>query len=848
MSEMEKAYEPQKYEPAIYKMWEESGAFQPSDDPTAEPFTVLMPPPNANADLHLGHSLSTTLQDIMTRFARMNGKAALFVPGADHAGFETQVVFERQLQAQGKSRFDYERGELYQMIMDFVLSNKGNMEDQQRRIGASVDWTRNTFTLDPHVIKQANQTFKKLHDDDLLYRGKRIVNYCTFHGTSFSDLEVEHKEERSKLWQFRYPVVGSDESISIATTRPETVLGDVAVAVHPDDERYQHLVGKLVQLPLVGRQIPVVADTAVDPQFGTGAVKITPAHDATDFEIGERHNLPAIEVIGKDGLMSDAVPEKYRGLTASKARDLVVAHLTAGGFHVKTEDYTHSVGHCYKCGTVIQPLILDQWLIRVKTLAARAIQAIEDDRIRVVPANKKAALIQWYQNLRDWNISRQIVWGIPIPAFIAQDGSIIVDPGELSDQIERDGKVYHRDPDTFDTWFSSGQWPEVTLQYPNSADFRRFYPTSVMETGADILYWWVSRMIMLGLYLTDEVPFKVVYLHGLITDMETGKKMSKSKGNVLAPAPLLDRYGADALRMGVVANRSAALNQGFSEKRVETYRNFANKLWNVSRYILSKVDEYPGAPFPITAADKWILTQFSRENERITQAIQEYRFSEAQEHLYRLLWDDLADWYIEASKIESNNSVLIYTLETILRLTHPFAPFVTEAIWQKMTWHKQNLISESWPAKGERYNQEQVEFTAIMALVSHIRTISKEMGLQQPVVVVKEDLSKTECAMVSALARLSDLKIGESQGMLLPLTEFTAWIEVGDSQLQHYRDDLIKRRDEAAAYTARLKKQLDNQQYIESAPAHLVQQTRDRQTETNLLLSQLDEQLKTIKK
>jgi valyl-tRNA synthetase len=845
MSEMEKAYEPRKHEQRIYKLWEDSGAFSPTDDPKAKPFTVLMPPPNANADLHLGHSLSTTLQDIMIRFARMNGQAALFVPGADHAGFETQVVFERHLQAKGKSRFDFPRAELYQMIWDFVQANKGNMEDQQRRIGASVDWSRNTFTLDPHVVKTAHHTFKKLWDDDLLYRGKRIVNYCTFHGTSFSDLEVEYREEKSHLWEFRYPVIDGGEFITIATTRPETMLGDTAVAVHPDDERYQHLIGKLLKLPLSGREIPVIADEAVDPEFGTGAVKVTPAHDPTDFEIGERHNLPAIEVIGKDGKMTEAVPEPYRGLEFMEARKQVVADLTDESMHVKTSDYTHMVGHCYKCGNIIQPLIMDQWLIRVKPLAQRAIAALENNEIKIVPASKKAVLIQWYENLRDWNISRQIVWGIPIPAFIADDGDIVVETDVPEDTVQKGGKAYHRDPDTFDTWFSSGQWPEVTLKYPDNPDFKRFYPTAVMETGADILFWWVSRMIMFGLYLTDQVPFKAVYLHGLITDTETGKKMSKSKGNVLAPSPLIEQYGADALRMGLISNRSAGLNQSFSEKRVEAYRNFANKLWNVSRFILSQVEEHPGAPYPITNADKWMLTRLNQATATITEALQEYRFSEALERVYSLLWDDLADWYVEISKLEPNPSVLVYALETVLRLAHPFAPFVTEAIWQNMPWQSQNLIVSNWAQPGEKYGQESAYFAKIKALVSQIRATSAALGVK-PEIVVQEDLPQTERKLILGLTKAKSLRSGRGSGLRLPITEFTAWLEVGEETVAKYRRDLEKRQAEATNYLERLDKQLKNRAYLESAPAHLVEQTRNRQSETKLLLSQLDEQLKTI--
>ena len=845
MREMEKAYEPHKYEHDIYQKWEESSAFKPTDDPNKEPFTILMPPPNANADLHIGHTLSTALQDLMTRYARMQGKAALFLPGADHAGFETQVMFERHLEKEGKSRFDYSREELYQQIWDFVQSNKGRMEDQQRRIGASVDWSRNTFTLDPHVVRTAHETFKKLWEDDLVYRGKRIVNYCTFHGTAFSDLEVEYKEVQGHLWHIRYPIEDTGDHIVIATTRPETMLGDTAVAVHPNDERYTRFIGKLVSLPIAGRSIPIVADEGVNPEFGTGAVKVTPAHDPLDFEISERHNLPQIEVINKQGKMSDSAPENYRGLDFKAARKKVLDELDQGGFLVKTEDYTHSVGHCYKCGNVIQPLVMDQWLIRVQPLAQRAIQALEENQIEIYPSSKKAVLIQWYENLRDWNVSRQIVWGIPIPAFISDDGDAIIDIDANDDQIERDGKTYYKDPDTFDTWFSSGQWPEVTLKYPDSEDFKRFYPTSVMETGADILFWWVSRMIMLGLYLTDEVPFKTVYLHGLIT---VGKqKMSKSKGNSLTPTPLHEKYGADALRMGLIANRSAGQNQSFSEKRVETYRNFCNKLWNVSRYSLGKIEDFDGKFEIKSSADAWIIDQIDQKTIQITAALDSYRFSEAQELLYSLLWDDFADWYVEASKYSPNEGVLAYGLETILKLSHPFAPFVSEAIWQFLPWQSGNLIVEPWP-KATTGTGNDNAFTNIMALVSQIRTISAELSLQKPSIHISSGIEEGEWGIVKGLARTGEIKAEKpTTGIRIQSTSFEAWVEAEQGTVEKYIDLIHKRFDEANAYLQRLEKQLDNKSYVESAPAELVEETRNRQADTKLLVSQLDEQLKSIK-
>ena len=783
---MEKAYQPSKYEAEIYRKWEESGAFKPIDDPKAEPFSILMPPPNANADLHIGHTLTTALEDIMVRYARMQGKAALFLPGADHAGFETQVVYERKLEADGKSRFDFSREDLYQQIWDYVQSNKTKMEDQQRRIGASVDWSRNTFTLDPHVVKQVYKTFQQMHDDGLLYRGQRIVNYCTKHGTSFSELEVEYKEEPGKIWDIRYPLTDmEDEFIVVATTRPETMLGDSAIAVHPDDKRYAHLIGKTATLPLMAREIPIVADELVDPAFGTGAVKVTPAHDPNDFEIGQRHNLPRYQVIAFDGLMQD-VPEQFLGLDVESARKAVIDELTKLNLLGDIKDHEHSVGHCYKCGTAIQPLVMDQWLVRMKPLAERAIAALEAGEIKVVPHRMLKVLFQWLENIRDWNISRQIVWGIPIPAFIAEDGDTIVDIEETSDQIERNGKVYTKDTDTFDTWFSSGQWPFTTLHYPDGDDFKRFYPTSVMETAGEIIFFWVARMIMLGLYITDEVPFKAVYLHGLVLDAH-GKKMSKSRGNVIAPMVLLDKYGADATRLGLVVGRSAGLNQGFDEKRVEGYRNFCNKLWNVARFSLMKLDEdYRPSEITLSSpADHWIANETNTAIAQISEALDTYRFSEAIELTYHFIWHTVADTYIEQTKNELNAPLLACLLETCLRLIHPAAPFVSEAIWQQLPWTDSQLISEHWPnsfndvdlTEAKKFESEILAIKTRDDSAKQLAAAKRELDDKQRFVQILESKLANKAFVEKAPKELVDAEKAKLKNVTMELKELQKSID-----------------------------------------------------------------------
>ncbi len=790
---LDPAYEPSKYEGDIYKLWEKSGAFKPSEK--GEPYSILMPPPNANDDLHLGHTLTTTIEDILIRYNRMQGKSALFLPGADHAGFETQVVFERKLAEKGKSRFDFSREELYKMIWDYVQENKGKMEEQQKRIGASADWSRNTFTLDPHVIERTYQTFKQLHQDGLLYRGPRIVNFCTFHGTSFSELEVEYKTEKSKLYYINYLVDGISDHITVATTRPETLLGDTAIAVHPDDKRYKKLIGKLASVPLTDRAVPIVGDEGVESDFGTGAVKVTPAHDALDFEIGERHNLPQISVIGRDGKITDEAPKAYRGLTVKQARKRVVVDLEKGSFLEKVEAYTNSVGHCYKCGTVIEPLIIDQWLVKMKPLAAKAIEALEKGEIEIVPARMKKVLFQWLENIRDWNISRQIVWGIPIPAYISDSGKVMIDWKSGTKTIKGHGHViYHKDPDTFDTWFSSGQWPISTLHYPDGADFKKFYPTSVMETAGEIIFFWVARMIMLGLYVTGEVPFKTVYLHGLVTN-EEGKKMSKSKGTGLNPMPLLEKYGADALRMGIIANRSAAQNQAFSEKRVEGYRNFVNKLWNASRFVIDKAEgvKWPimKPPTPKSLADKWILSKLAEGSGAVKKNLDKYRFAEALEVLYHMVWDDFADVYIEASKKELNPELLGFCLQIILKLAHPFAPFVTEAIWQKLPGNDLVLINAPWPAIPRGFFGEDIE-------------------------AGKREFTKT-----------LKPKVADPRKLIEKLT---------------------KERAGKVKFIRELEKRLANKGFINSAPKTAVKQTKDRLSAEKTLLKELDEQIKALAK
>lgn len=830
-----KAYDAKQYEKDIYALWEKSGAFEPQQRGSGKYFSMVLPLPNANGDLHVGHGLMFGLQDIITRYHRMKGDETLWVPGTDHAGFETQVVFEKRLAKEGKSRFDFTRDELYKQIWDFVEENKHKYEQQFRRLGASLAWSRYTYSLDEKVIKRAYATFKKMWDEGLIYRGERLVNFCTFHGTSFADIEVEYKEVQGHLWHIRYPLTDGSGEVIIATTRPETMLGDVAVAVHPDDPRYKQLVGKTLKLPLTNREIPVIADKFVDQQFGSGAVKITPAHDPNDYEAAQRHDLPMITVIDHEGKMSPEVPKAYQGLTVAAARQKVVEDLDKQHLIVKVDDHTHSVGHCYKCGTVIQPLLREQWFIDMQPLAKEAIKALRAGKIAFHPASKRDQLIRYLEGLKDWNISRQIAWGIPIPAFQSREDpkDWIFDERVDQESIKVKGKTYRRDPDVFDTWFSSSSWPYATLDYPDGADFKKFYPNSLMETGGEILYPWVSRMIMLGLYVTGEIPFKDVYIHGYVLAAD-GAKMSKSIGNVIDPMATIDKYGADALRMGLVAGRTAAVNRPYDETKTVAGRNFANKLWNVARFIEDKVgDSYKRTDKARakTPADHWMLTQLQQSTDKVTADLDDYRFAEAYDEVYRLLWDNFADWYLEASKSEVNLEVLAYCLENILKLTHPFAPFVTETIWQTLKWEDDSLLAvAAWPEVSGGNKGQAAIFEEIKRLITEIRTIRSLLHLPTLSLYYSDAPFLNEHAdLIKRLAKLGDVReVKAGHGLHLTQTDYNCWLDIDNETARRYLGELDQQRAEQEQLIKQLEGRLANKGYVKNAPSQLVEETKQQ--------------------
>lgn len=682
-----KPYDHAATEDAIYKMWEESGFFNPdvcvekgATAQNAEPFCIIMPPPNANGSLHAGHALFVTLQDIMVRFARMRGKRTLWLPGADHAGFETQVVYERVLEKEGRSRFTTPPEQLYKEILDFTLGNKKFMEGQLRALGASCDWGRELFTLDGSVVKTVYETFKKLHDDGLLYRGSRIVNWCPKHQTSLSNLETERETRTSPFYYLKYG------PFTIGTVRPETKFGDKYVVMHPDDTRYaQYKEGDTLELEWINGPIvaTVIKDAASDPAVGSGVMTITPWHSGVDFEIAQRHNLAGEQIIDWHGKLLPVAGE-FAGMTIKDARAKIVEKMQAKGLVEKIDEtYQNEVPVCYKCGREIEPQVRPQWFINMQPLAKRAIEAVQDGRVTFVTEQHEKIFMHWLENTQDWNISRQIVWGIPIPAWSKGDDWKI--------QEESPGEGWVRDPDTFDTWFSSGQWPMIALGFPDSDDFKTFYPTSVMETGADILFFWVARMLMLGLYRTGEVPFKKVYLHGLVRDAK-GQKMSKSRGNVISPLDVSSEYGTDALRMGLVVGNTPGTDLNLDPHKINAYKKFANKLWNIARFVLAQEQ--------VGDLQQELKDEFDALAADVTKDIEHYRIYMAAEKLYHYVWSRFASEILEESKDKPEYAAtLYYILRNSLKLLHPFMPFVTEEIWQSLPGTNQLLLVEPWPKK-----------------------------------------------------------------------------------------------------------------------------------------------------
>ncbi len=867
-----KAYNPAAVEEELYRFWEAAGFFTPAIDPAKPPFTIIMPPPNVSGDLHLGSVLFVTLEDILTRWHRMRQEPTLWLPGQDHAAIATQNVVERELSQEGKSRHDIGREAFARRAREWMETYRGNIRDQLKRLGASCDWTRECFTLDASPAKAVRTTFVNLYNEGLIYRGERIINWCPRCQTAISDLEVEHHEAQDHLWYVRYPLLDdagnpSGEYITIATTRPETIVADVAVAVNPDDERYKNVVGRTALLPVMNRRIPVIADEAVDPSFGTGALKITPGHDPVDFEVGQRHNLEAISAINLDATMSDAAGP-YKGMDRFDCRQAIEADLEKGGFLVKVEPYTHSVGHCQRCHTLVEPIISKQWFLRMDPLAKPAVDVVNVGRIRFVPERFKKIYLNWMENIRDWCISRQLWLGHPIPVWYCHDCEgltvTVLDPDVCQHCGSRN---IERDPDVLDTWFSSALWTHSTLGWPDATeDLKYFYPTSVMETGYDIIFFWVARMIMMGLYNMKEVPFHTVYLHGLVRD-ERGEKISKSKittkHHIPSPLEAIETYGADALRYALATGGTPGNDMRISEQRLEAGRNFANKLWNACRFVIGRLEghkvERPSieARESMALEDRWIMSRLNGVVDSVDRLLTDFQLGEAGRQAHDFLWGEYCDWYLEMAKVrlqrgdDSPLPVLAHVLDQSLRLLHLFMPFVTEAAWRALSPHladrdAEALIVAPFPKVDARWldTESEAKVEAVVDAIRAIRNIRAEKGVEPARFVeayvvgegdVQDALEASREAMES-LARTRPLRIvgtpaeAPSEGVVTAVLHDAQVVlpMSGLFDVEAERQRLNKQLSESEAEVERLRTRLSNEQFTTRAPEPVVAREREK--------------------
>lgn len=821
--ELAKAYEPKEVEDRIYDFWMKGKYFHAEVDPKKKPYTIVIPPPNITGQLHLGHAMDETLQDTLIRWRRMQGYSALWLPGTDHASIATEAKIVEAMRKEGITKEEIGREKFLERAWAWKDQYGGRIVEQLKKLGSSCDWDRLRFTMDEGCNKAVNHVFKKLYDKGLIYRGERIINWCPHCKTSISDAEVVFEEKEGSFWHLRYPLSDGSGYIELATTRPETMLGDTAVAVHPDDERYKALVGKTVILPLVNKEIPIIADSYVEQDFGTGVVKITPAHDPNDFEVGLRHNLPVINVMDDGGVINEN-GGKYAGMPALEARKQIVKDLDEAGFLIKIEPIKHNVGTCYRCGTVVEPRVSTQWFVKMEPLAKPAIDAVKDGDIRFIPERMDKVYYNWMENIKDWCISRQLWWGHQIPAWYCECGETIVSETVPTVCPKCGGTHLTRDPDTLDTWFSSALWPFSTLGWPdNTEELKYFYPTNTLVTGYDIIFFWVARMIFSGLEHMGEVPFNTVFFHGLIRDAQ-GRKMSKSLGNGVDPLDVISVYGADALRFTLVTGNSPGNDLRFSEEKVSASRNFANKIWNAARFILMNIEGKDidcALPKKLYTSDKWILNRFNNVTAAVTENLEKFELGMAVSKLYDFIWDDFCDWYIELAKIRMNGAdeesadsarcVLVWTMSNTLKLLHPFMPYITEEIWQTLPHDGEALIVAKWPEYDEAlsFPQEAKNLENVMALIRAIRTRRNEMNVppskKAHIYIDTAHPAPYEEAseFIARLAYGSKVEIGtgfDVQGAVTAVTD--------DAKALLPMDDLVDK----AAEIARLNKELANAQ------------------------------------
>ncbi|HEY8498267.1 MAG TPA: valine--tRNA ligase [Limnochordales bacterium] len=881
-------YDPSRIEPRWYAHWEASGYFRGDPDPSRPPFCIVIPPPNVTGSLHMGHAMDNTLQDILVRFRRMQGYSTLWVPGTDHAGIATQVVVEAELAREGKSRHDLGREKFLERVWAWKERYGGIITQQLRRLGSSCDWSRERFTMDPGCSRAVREVFVHLYRKGLIYRGDYIINWCPRCQTALSDLEVEHEETEGRLWYLRYPLEDGSGDITVATTRPETMLGDTAVAVHPQDTRYLPLIGKAAVLPLVGRRLPIVADEAVDMSFGTGAVKVTPAHDPTDFEIGRRHGLEAVKVIDERGRITDAAPAEFAGLDREEARRRVVEALRRQGYLVREEAHRHAVGHCQRCGTVVEPLISKQWFVRMKPLAEPAIRAVRERRVRLLPPRFESHFFHWMENVRDWCISRQLWWGHRIPVWYCADcGRETVSVEDPSACAHCGSARIEQDPDVLDTWFSSALWPFSTLGWPErTPELAFYYPTSVLVTGFDILFFWVARMMVMGLEMMGDVPFRDVVLHGLVRDA-LGRKMSKSKGTGVDPLEIIEEYGADALRLTLVMGVGMGNDVRWHPERVEASRNFANKLWNAARFALMRLPR-DGAfsaerivqwaeRRELALPERWILSRLQRRIQEVTELLERYEMGEAARALYDFAWDELCDWYIELAKPglapeaepgerERTAVVLWYVLEQTARLLHPFMPFITEEIWQRLPHQGATVMRAAWPRPDARLVDDEAEaqMRQVMDVIRAIRSVRAEKGVpvgrRIPARVWAPEperaLLERHADAIRRLAGLSELAI-EAPSDRRPADAVPAVagprVEVfvplaGLVDVEAELGRLGKELAEVEQLLARWEAMLARPDFVERAPREVVEATRRKREEAQERRARLAQQMEQLRR
>ena len=872
MKELPKVYDPKQVEKKIYDMWMQGGYFTPDPDPKKKPFSIVMPPPNVTGQLHMGHALDATLQDVLTRYKRMQGYAALWLPGYDHAGIATQIKVEENLRVEeGLTRYDLGREQFLDRVWAWKNKYGDRIVEQQKTLGASSDWTRSRFTMDDGCSRAVRETFCELYEKGLIYKGNRIINWCPHCRTALSDAEVEYQDMPGHFWYVRYPIEDSDEELIIATTRPETMLGDSGVAVHPDDERYTHLVGKNAILPLVGRRLPIVADDYVELGFGTGAVKMTPCHDPNDYEVGLRHNLEQILIMDEDAHIING--GKYNGLDRDEARRAIVADLEAEGYLVKVEAHNHNVGTCYRCGSVVEPLTSPQWFVKMKPLAEPAIECVRDGRIRFVPERFSKIYYNWMENVHDWCMSRQLWWGHQIPAWYCDDcGHITVSREDACECEACHSRNIHRDEDVLDTWFSSALWPFSTMGWPDqTADLAYWYPTTVMVTGYDIIFFWVARMIFSGMEQMHEVPFYTVFIHGLVRD-EKGRKMSKSLGNGIDPLEMAETYGADALRFNLVTGNSPGNDMRFYVEKCGAMRNFANKLWNASRFVMMNLTiEKNELPERLELEDKWILSKLNTLSREVCENLDKYELGIAAAKIYDFIWDTYCDWYIELTKPRLNNGdaaanrgaqqVLLYVLTEILKLLHPFMPFITEEIWQALPHDGPALMVAQYPTFDPAldFPREEQDFEMVMAAIKAVRSRRAEMNVppskkaQLFIATERQDAFRAGKMYISKLAyadrvTISDAVPADADRMVSVVTDearlFMPLAELVDLDAERAR--LEKELDKARRnYEGQMRK-LSNEAFLAKAPEQVVNAERERAAKAQALVENLEESLKNL--